>query len=62
MTIRHAPFFVLALPIVIITLELAGASALVLLSALALLAAPMLALLLLPADRAYPPGPDEYTP
>ncbi|MRH92608.1 hypothetical protein GFY24_35185 [Nocardia sp. SYP-A9097] len=50
MTIRHAPLFILALPVVIAGLGLAGAPAISMLFALLLLAAPVLLLLLMPAD------------
>ncbi|MBF6137337.1 hypothetical protein IU501_30640 [Nocardia otitidiscaviarum] len=50
MTIRHAPLFVIALPVVVAGLQLAGMPASILWLALLLLAAPVLMLLLMPAD------------
>jgi hypothetical protein len=50
MTIRHAPLFVIAMPVLIAGLALAGASPLMLLAAPAVLAIPILALLIMPDD------------
>ena len=50
MTIRHAPLFVIAMPILIAGMALAGASPLLLLVAPAVLAIPTLALLMMPDD------------
>ncbi|WP_282780109.1 MULTISPECIES: hypothetical protein [unclassified Nocardia] len=54
MTIRHAPLFVIALPVVVAGLQLAGMPASILWLALLLLAAPVLMLLLMPADIRTP--------
>ncbi|MVU78303.1 hypothetical protein GPX89_13745 [Nocardia sp. ET3-3] len=51
MTIRHAPLFVVALPFAVVGLELSGASPLAMLSALFILAIPILLLLLLPGSK-----------
>ncbi|WP_433567496.1 hypothetical protein ACQP1O_21235 [Nocardia sp. CA-151230] len=51
MTIRHAPLFVIALPFVVTGLELGGASPLAMLSALFILAVPILSLLMLPGSK-----------
>ncbi|GAB4585575.1 hypothetical protein [Nocardia sp. NPDC127526] len=63
MTIRHAPLFVIALPVVVTGLQLAGASATTMLFALLALAVPVLSLLLLPGDVRTPrPRPSEHRP
>ncbi|MEU6586155.1 hypothetical protein [Nocardia sp. NPDC046763] len=51
MTIRHAPLFVIALPCVVTGLELSGAAPLTMLSALFILAFPILLLLMLPGSK-----------
>ncbi|QLY28600.1 hypothetical protein [Nocardia huaxiensis] len=61
MTVRHAPLFVLALPLVMCGLVLAGAPAVTLLFALMFAAVPVLGLLLLPADRPRRPRIIEET-
>ncbi|SUD49378.1 Uncharacterised protein [Nocardia otitidiscaviarum] len=62
MTIRHAPLFVVALPVVVAGLQLAGMPASILWLALLLLAAPVRMLLLMPADIRRRPVPGESGP
>ncbi|APA98382.1 hypothetical protein NS506_04334 [Nocardia seriolae] len=54
MTIRHAPLFILAVPLLLAGVALSGAPAIALLVTLLLTAVPILLLLLLPDDLPAP--------
>ncbi|MEC3957907.1 hypothetical protein VMT65_33065 [Nocardia sp. CDC153] len=51
MTIRHAPLFILALPVAVAVLAMVGAPAIALQAAVMFTAAPILLLLLLPNTK-----------